>query len=264
LPVVLGLGLAGVETAVPAGAVPVPGGFTCTGDFSNLPDSAEAVPTGTYRSLTMPPGSVCFVAGDVVVNGPVTLGQASALGLVGGSLTVNGKVTVGDGASFGDSVGQPPVTVNGPLFIDPNGLVFLLGAGSISGGVHAWAPSGLTLFDFQIGGPVQILGGGGDSLSQDELGNSNYQSVYLGQNVISGPVTENGFAGAGDEFGSFVGFNQSGPMTLTNNTVGQMFVQSNVIDGPATCAGNNPLPQDLGSSSVTGPIMGSQGQQCFS
>jgi hypothetical protein len=243
------------------------GGFTCTGDFSNLPGSAEVVPTGTYASLTTPPGTACFVGGDVVVNGPVTLGQASGLGLVSGSLTVNGKVTVGDGASLGDAGGgQPPITVNGPLFIDPNGLVFVLGPGAISGGVHASAPSGVTLFDLQIGGPVQILGGGGDNPVQDELGNTNYQSVYLGQNVISGPVTENGYAGAGDDgTGSFVGFDHTaGPMTLINNTVASVLVQSNVIDGPATCSGNNPPPQDLGSSTVTGPIKGSQGQQCFS
>ena len=263
--VLLGLGLVGVGAAGPAGAV-APGGFTCAGDYSNLPGSAEAIPPGSYTSLTLPPGSVCYVAGDVVVNGPVTLRQASALGLVSGSLTVNGKVTVGAGASFGDFGGQPPITVYGPLFIDSNGLVYLLGPGSISGGVHASAPSGLTLFDLQIGGPVQILGGGGDSPSQDQLGNTQYQSVYLGGNVISGPVTENGFAGAGDEFGtgSFVGFNQSGPMTLTNNTGAPLLVQSNVINGPGTCSGNNPLPQDLGSSTVTGPIMGSQGGQCFS
>jgi hypothetical protein len=267
LPVVLGLGLAGVGAAAPAAAAPAPGGFTCTGDFSNLPNSAEMVPAGTYTSLTMPPATACFVGGDVVVNGPVTLGQASGLGLLSGSLTVNGKVTVGDGASLGDTGGgQPPISVNGPLFIDPNGLVFLLGPGTISGGVHASAPSGVTLFDLRIGGPVQILGGGGDNPVQDELGNTNYQSVYVGQNVISGPVTENGYAGAGDDGnGSFVGFDHtSGPMTLINNTVASILVQSNVINGPATCSGNNPLPQDLGSSTVTGPIKGSQGQQCFS
>ena len=267
LPVVLlGLGVAGTGAAAPAGAVPAPSGFTCTGDFSNLPSSAEMVPAGTYTSLTTPPGTACFIAGDVVVNGSVTLGQAAGLGLASGSLTVNGKVTVGGGASFGDIGGQPPITVNGPLFIDPNGFVFLLGPGAISGGVHASAPSGLTLFDLQIGGPVQILGGGGDNPVQDELGNSHYQSVYLGQNVISGPVTENGYAGAGDDgTGSFVGFDHTaGPMTLINNTVASILVQSNVVDGPATCSGNNPSPQDLGSSTVTGPIKGSQGQQCFS
>ena len=113
------------------------------------------------------------------------------------------------------------------------------------------------LFDLQIGGPVQILGGGGDNPVQDELGNTNYQSVYVGQNVISGPVTENGYAGAGDDGnGSFVGFDHtSGPMTLINNTVASILVQSNVINGPATCSGNNPLPQDLGSSTVTGPLV---------
>jgi hypothetical protein len=266
LPAALGLGLAGVGAAGPGAAGAVATGFTCTGDFSNIPSSAEIVPTGTYASLTTPPGTACIVGGDVVVNGPVTLGQASGLGLASGSLTVNGKVTVGDGASLGDVGVQPPVTVNGPLFIDPNGLVFLLGPGAISGGVHASAPSGLTLFDFQIGGPVQILGGGGDNPVQDELGNTNYQSVYLGQNEISGPVTENGYAGAGDDgTGSFVGFDHTaGPMTLINNTAASILVQSNVINGPATCSSNNPPPQDLGSSTVAGPIKGSQGQQCFS
>ena len=190
LPAVLGLGLAGVGAAAPAGAMPVPGGFTCTGNFSNYPNNAEVIPAGTYSSLTLPPGSACGIAGQVVVNGPVTLGRASGLGLVsGGSLRVNGPVTVGYDAAFGPLGVIAPINVNGPLFVGPNGFV-VLDSGGVSGPVLAAAPSGLELYSIHVGGSVQILGGGGQNPVEQEIGNPYYRFIDVEGDVIAGPVTD--------------------------------------------------------------------------
>jgi len=266
LPAVLGLGLAGVGAAGPAGAIPVPGGFTCTGNFSNYPVNAEVIPAGTYSSLTLPPGSACGIAGQVVVNGPVTLGRASGLGLVsGGSLTVNGPVTVGHDAAFGPLGVLAPINVNGPLLIGPDGFVGL-DSGGVSGPVLASAPSGLELYSIHVGGSVQILGGGGQNPVEELLyPTTPYRFTDLEGDVIAGPVTEIGYTGTGSSYGYGGAFiaNQTGPMTLIGNTVAPIAVEANVIHGPATCFGNNPPPQDFGSSTVTGPILGSQGHLCF-
>ena len=212
----------------------------------------------------MPPGSLCTISGAVTVNHPVTLGAGAGLGLVGGSLIVNGTVTVGPGAAFGDFGGASPITVHGSVFVQNNGDLGMAG-GTISGSLLATAPSALELYYNQVSGMVFIAGGGGTNPVLNALGETHYQFVDLENNVISGPVTEIGYAGPGSQygFGGAMGENQSGPMTLIHNSVAPIAVWSNVIHGPATCWGNTPVPENLGASTVSGPILGDQGAACF-
>jgi len=261
---VLGFGVTGVAESVPAGAaVPagaVSGGFTCTGTSG----SSQLIPAGVYASITMPPASSCFTVGAVTVTGPVTLQHASGLGVYSGSLTVDGSVNVGAEAAFGALANGIPITLNGALFVQSDGYAYL-STGSVNGPVLATAASGIYLSSLRVSGSVTVVGGGGDNPGEDALGNLDYRAVILQSDVISGPVTEIGYAGKGatNGFGSIVLGNQSGPMTFIGNTVAPIVLQSNVVHGPATCLGNNPLPVDGGSNSVAGPILGSQGTQCF-
>lgn len=258
-PLVLGFGLASAAMAAPAGAAP-PNIFTCTGTVAN----SELIPAGIYSSLTMPPGASCFTVGNVTVTQPVTLGGASGLGVYSGSLTIDGSVRVGDEAAFGALSNGIPITVNGPLFVQRQGYAYL-STGSIRGPVLATAASGIYLSSLHIGGPLTVIGGGGDNPGEDALGNLDYQAVILQSDVISGPVSEIGYAGKGatNGFGSIILGNQSGPMTFIDNTMAPIVLQSNVVSGPATCLGNSPQPVNGGSNSVAGPILGSQGSQCF-
>ena len=212
----------------------------------------------------MPQGSLCFISGPVTVNHPVTLGAGAGFGLVGGSLIVNGTVTVGPGAAFGDLNGVYPITVNGSVFIQSNGDMGMVG-GTIGGSVLATAPSALELYYNQVSGKVSIAGGGGTNPVLDAIGQTQYQFVDLENNMISGPLTETGYAGPGSQYGYAGVFfeNHTGPMTLSNNSGALIGVGDNVINGPATCSGNTPTPELFDASTVSGPIKGDQGAACF-
>jgi len=297
LPTVLGLGLVGIVGAAPAGAVPLAPTFTCTGAISNATSpptlNQESVPTGTYSSLVMPPGSFCVVAaGAVTVQDGIMLGRGSALLVVEGyppgyttpyfgSLTVQGPVTVGPDAFLGFSwdgttpFTVTPFTLNGPVTVEPNGLLGLL-ASSVRGPVWALNPSAVYLYGSTVTGGVNILGGGGRNDPEEAfIGGFDlspyYRFVDMEGNAISGPLSVIGYASPGtyDGFAMFLAGNTvTGPVTLIGNSVEPPGVYSigseaNTIHGPATCAWNSPTIVDFAPSAVSGPILGAQGHLCF-
>ena len=278
LSALMSLGLGGAVGVSAASAVP--SRFTCTGTVT--PFAPELIPPGTYALLSMPAGSLCYVAdasvggGAVTVNHGLTLGEASLLPLTGGSLTVNGPLTVGDNAWFGD-YSAPfgpsfPITVNGPLTVDSHGAAAVY-AGAIAGPVVARDASGLqidgtslTLPLLPISGPVSVIGGGGNNAVLDELGFFGQNYLDLELDNISGPLSITGYDGAV----VYLGGDHTGPMTFSDNTATPspywspplFFSHYMVINGPGTCADNTPNP--IGRfNTVNGPVRGDQGTACF-
>ena len=94
LSALMSLGFGGVVGVSAASAVP--SRFTCTGTVT--PFAPELIPPGTYALLSMPAGSLCYVAdasvggGAVTVNHGLTLGEASLLPLTGGRVVLDGTV----------------------------------------------------------------------------------------------------------------------------------------------------------------------------
>ena len=267
--------LVGVGSAV-ASASPgraAPSGYTCMGSSLKTPGFVTG---GTYASLTMPPGTFCFVVGTVTVTRPVTLGAGSALAVLAGSLNVAGPFTVGTGAVFDTLEGNTdPITINGPVRVGADG-VFVLGTetpysptfASIGGPVTATGASSVQIHNTVIGGPVKLMGGGADNpIVQAFTGTSPFNNFNdLEDNVITGGVTETGYDGI------WTGVLRdviNGPFTFTNNVetfTDEYDIGSNFIGGPATCANNTPIPNmgtSRGSPSIVeGPVRGNQAATC--
>jgi hypothetical protein len=260
--------MAGVATVAAAS----PTGFTCTGSLASF---GQLIPPGTYTSLSMPGGSVCFVApGSVTVNDGITLGEASAL-LVpdGGALTVNGPVTVGPGAVFSEFDSCSPIKVNGPVSVRDNAVLLICGS-TVAGPVEATNATQVRAYFSDISGPLGIQGGGGPNPVLDAFvafggppygPPDGYNFSEVNESVISGPVSAAGYSGLGVNFVGDV----MGPMTFINNTTTySSAIGSNRINGPATCSGNVPAPNlgghlAIGSPSiVSGPVRGDQAATC--
>jgi len=267
------VGVTAVAGAIPAGAAP--SSITCSG-------SPAVIPAGTYRSLIMPPGSLCLTEGTVVVTRGVTLGTASGLGAATGSLTIKGPLTVGADAAFADfnpaapTAAPAPITVLGPVTVQTNGWFNTYGP-TIAGPVWATNPSALQIFDTKIWGPVTINGGGGDNPVLDALGecygtsakpcqapNYAYNQNWLGSNQTFGPVRITNFDGP---WQGVIG-NVMGPMIFSdNNNSSGSAIGFNTIYGPARCSDNlpgapNTGPDVSGPSVVHGPTRGDQAATC--
>ncbi len=247
-------------------------GYTCTGSSLTTPG---VITTGTYSSLSMPPGTFCVVAGTVTVTKPVTVGDGSALMMGNGSLTVSGPFGVGTGAVFADFTNALPVTIGGPVHVGTEG-VFVLGVespytptfASIAGPVTATGASSVQIHNTTIGGPVRLMGGGADNpIVQAFTHTSPFNNFNdLEDDVIAGGVTETGYQGIwAGVLRDMIG----GPFTFTDNaeTVTDEYdIGSNLILGPATCANNTPAPNmgtSRGSPSIVeGPQRGDQAATC--
>ncbi len=267
--VLCSVGVTAVAGAIPAGAAPL--SFTCSG-------SPGVIPTGTYRSLIMPPGSLCLTEGTVVVTHGVTLGTGSGLGAETGSLTIEGPLTVGTDAAFADfnPAAPAPITVDGPVTVQNNGWFNTYGP-TIAGPVWATNPSALQIFDTRIWGPVTISGGGGDNPVLDFLGECYgtpaqpcqapdyaYNMNWLGANQIFGPVRITNFDGP---WQGIIG-NVMGPMVFSgNNNMSGSAIGFNTIYGLAWCSNNLPGAPNTGHdvsgpSVVHGPTWGNQAATC--
>lgn len=295
LPAAMSIWLVGVGTAT-AGAVAPSATYTCSGTISNAttPPTVDPalVPSGTYSSLVMRPGSFCVVGGAVTVQRGITLGRGSVLlaaegtvpgfpGNYSGALTVQGPVTVGPDAQFvfyWDGTTSLPAalaTINGPVTVESNGFLGLLQS-SVRGPVEALNPSAVDLYGSSISGGVSIVGGGGPNDPEGAfisvgLASPYYRYVDVEGNQIGGPFTVIGYAAPGSYYGYAMALLENtvaGPVTLIGNSVlapGTYSIGSaaNVISGPATCMWNSPIVQDLAPSTVGGPILGAQGHLCF-
>ncbi len=270
-----GLVLGGVGVTAVAGAIPAaaaPSSITCSGSPYGV------IPAGTYRSLIMPPATLCLTEGTVVVTRGVTLGTASGLAPDTGSLTIKGPLTVGTDAAFADfnPAAPAPITVDGPVTVQTNGWIGTHGP-TIAGPVWATNPSGVQIFDTRIWGPVTINGGGGDNPVLDALGecygtsakpcqapNYAYNQDWLGSNQIFGPVRITNFDGP---WQGIIG-NVMGPMIFSdNNNISGSAIGFNTIYGPAICSDNlpgapNTGPDVSGPSVVHGPTLGNQRRTC--
>ena len=260
---------------VVAGASPAKAstsGYTCTGSSLTTPGF---IASGTYSSLSMPPGTFCLVVGTVTVSAPVTVGAGSALLMEEGSLSLSGPFAVGPGAVFADFSNALPVNFGGPVHVGTDGE-FVLGVetpygptfASIGGPVTATGASSVQIHNTVIAGPVKLIGGGADNpivqVFTDTSPFNNFND--LEDNVIGGGVTETGYHGI------WTGVLRdviNGPLTFTNNSetpVDEYDIGSNFIAGPATCANNTPAPNtghSKGSPSIVeGPVTGNQAATC--
>lgn len=265
---------------VVAGASPakaVPSGYTCTGTFT----APGFITSGTYSSLSMPSGSFCEVVGTVTVSKPVTVGAGAALLMGAGSLGLSGPFTVGPGAVFADFSNALPVTIGGPVHVGTDGE-FVLGVetpggptfASIGGPVGATGASSVQIHNTVIGGPVSLKGGGADNpIIQAFTGTTPFNNFNdLEDNQIAGGVTETGYDGI---WAGILRDVIDGPLTFTNNTevaayaptpVDEYDIGADLIQGPATCANNDPAPNmghSAGSPSIVeGPVKGNQAATC--
>ena len=119
-----------------------------------------------------------------------------------------------------------------------------------------------------VTGPVRLVGGGADNpIVQAFTGTSPYNNFNdLEDNVIGGGETETGYNGT---WSGVLRNVINGPVTFTNNSEtlpDEYDIGSNFIAGPATCAGNTPVPNTGASrgylSIVDGPVRGDQAATC--
>ena len=262
-----------VSGATPSFAGPPPA-YTCSGTLS----SPEIIPAGTYKSLLMPPASLCkILGGSVVVNSPLALGDGAGLGVFSGFLTINGGLTVGANALFGAGVGHnpnsTPLTINGPVHVR-SGAALIVGEESpyqpvfahLNGPVDATNASSVQIHNTAVSGPVAINAGGGDNaLLEAFQGFGPFND--LEDNTLGGPVSETGYHG---EWAGVLRNVIGGPLTFSKNSeapnIDEYDIGSNAINGPATCDDNVPAP-NLGKSPgylsiVNGPIRGDQSNTC--
>ncbi len=163
----------GSTSAAPAFAAPTQS-FTCAGTAAK----PGMIPAGTYRSLTMPPATVCLMGGSGAVDvlSPVSLGTGSGLVLAGGSFTVGGSLMVGPRAAFAALSNSTPVDIRGPVLVQNDGA-FALGTetpngprfASIRGPVTGVNVSTVQIHNTSVFGPVTLVGGGTDNALVDAL-----------------------------------------------------------------------------------------------
>jgi hypothetical protein len=258
--------------AAPTAAAPPPG-YTCTNTLA----SPGAIPAGTYAHLTMPSGSACEIdgPGSVTVLRPVSLGSGSALVVNGGSLTVRGGMTVGRKAAFGADFAAEtaPVEIDGPVTVFSGGA-FFLGTevpygpvfAKIGGPVFGFDASAVVVQNVRIGGPVTVLGGGGDNAIVDALGGPGSNYTDFEDDQIHGSLTEIGYGGI---WAGVIRSKIWGSFTFAHNVeavTDEYDIGSDVIFGSAYCDDNNPAP-NLGVSSgapsiVHGRTRGDQASTC--
>lgn len=296
VPVMMVVSFAGAGSAAAAQATPAPA-FTCTGTISNATTpptiDPEVVPPGTYRSLAMPAGSLCYVFGEVTVRHGINLGRASALIVVDGSvpgvggpfagaLTVQGPTSVGYDAVLtyywdGTPLTVTPETMDGPVTVAARGLLGLL-QGRVDGPVWAASPSAIHIVNMTVAGGITILGGG-QTNDPDEafirvgLGYPD-QFVNIQGSTVIGAVSVIRFNGSGvtiADANTLIGpltfsYNQGGP-GMTGSFPFAYIIGAETIFGSATCEGNHPAPNTgtdyATKATIFGPVLGNQASTCI-
>jgi hypothetical protein len=125
---------------------------------------------------------------------------------------------------------------------------------SIGGPVRGTDVSTVQIHNAAIGGPVNLQGGGGRNAILDDLGVGGYNFNDLEDNVISGPVTINRYAGI---WAGVIRNHIAGGLTFTNNrNMDEFDIGSNVIAGNANCSHNNPAVNTGGSPGAPNNVAG--------
>jgi hypothetical protein len=274
----VGIGAA-VTGAAPPPPPPPPAPFTCTGTLS----APGTIPSGTYSSLTMPPGSICLMPGPkpVTILSGVTLqaGSGLATGVTRNAADVKivGDVTLDSGSLFIADLKteKHPVNILGQVTVG-SGALFYLGNekpgkapfATIQGSVTAQDPSAVVIQNTAIGGPASVLGGGAVNAVVEALSHNAPETNYTDfeDDQINGGVTEVDYGGV---WAGVIRTIMSGSLTFANNTeatIDEYDIGSDIISGSAYCAQNNP-PPNMGSSSgspsiVDGTTFGDQAATC--
>jgi hypothetical protein len=214
----LALGLVG-SAAVAA----PPGTYTCSG---GSPASPSMIPGGTYSALVVT--GVCTFAGDVKINGNVTVADGAVLNdHAGAPFTerINGNVTVGSGAVLG----------LGSYSTVPNDT-------KVNGNIVANQPKSLYLSGITVNGNVTSTGGG--------TGTSEFRNFPTKDNTIRGNLTMQGWQGG------WIG-------VIRNHVNGNVVVSDNasivvcVVEGPfGSCLQSAPGLDDDSTEVMTNVING--------
>jgi hypothetical protein len=275
---VIGLGAAPTDAKTPP-PPPPPTPYTCTGTLA----APEAVPSGTYTSLTMPAGSICLIPGPkpVTVLSGVTLQTGSGLA-TGVTADAADLKIVGDVVLQSDSLfvadlknEKHPVNILGQVTVG-SGALFYLGNekpgkppfASIQGSVVAQDPSAVVIQNTTIGGPVSVLGGGATNAIIEALSHDAPETNYTDfeDDQINGGITEVDYGGV---WAGVIRTIMNGSLTFANNsetTIDEYDIGSDIISGSAYCAQNNPPPNmghSAGSPSIVdGITFGDQAATC--
>jgi hypothetical protein len=278
---VMGVTMVGLGGGVASATVsPQPPSFTCKGSLT----APSTVPSGTYSSLIMPPGSICLIPGPapVTVLSPVTLHRSSGLatGIAKGlsaNLKIVGSLTLDPKAAFVAALTNEknPVNIVGRVTVK-SGALFYLGMekpqappfASILGPVVAQDPSAVVIQNTTIGGPVSVSGGGAVNKIVEVLSHGAPQTNYTDfeDDQIKGGVTEVGYGGV---WGGVIRTIMRGSLVFAFNKqvkIDEYDIGSNIIFGSAYCEGNRPAPNmghSPGSPSIVhGPTFGNQAKTC--
>ena len=278
---IMGVAVVGLGGGVASATVsPSPPSFTCKGSLTK----PGTVPSGTYSSLVMPPGSICLIPGPapVTVLSAVRLQRGSGLatGIAKGlsaDLKIVGSLTLDRNAAFVAALNNEknPVNILGRLTVK-SGALFYLGTevphappfASILGAVVAQEPSAVVIQNTTIGGPVSVSGGGAVNKIVEVLSHGAPQTNYTDfeDDQIKGGVTEVGYGGV---FGGVIRTIMKGSLVFAFNKqvkIDEYDIGSNIIFGSAYCQGNRPAPNkghSKGSPSIVhGPTFGNQAKTC--
>ncbi len=270
----LGGGVAGATASAP------PPSFTCKGSLA----APGTVPSGTYSSLVMPPGSICLMPGPapVTVLSSVTLQRGSGLvtGIARGlsaNVKIVGSLTLAPDAAFVAALKNEknPVNIQGRVTVK-SGALFYLGDerpgeppfASIQGAVVAQDPSAVVIQNTTIGGPASVTGGGAVNKIVEALSHNAPQTNYTDfeDDQIKGGITEVGYGGV---WGGVIRTIMKGSMVFAFNSevkIDEYDIGSNIISGSAYCNGNKPAP-NMGKSPgapsiVHGRTFGNQAKTC--
>jgi hypothetical protein len=165
-----------------------------------------------------------------------------------GSVAVDGPVTVGEQGAFADRQNSSPLHIDGPVVVG-NDAVFVAGTETpggpivnrIGGPIFGIQVSSVQIHNASIDGPVVLAGGGAVNPIAGPGANFN----DLEDNHIDGSVVVTGYHGI---WAGVIRNRIDGNLWFTNNANQDEFdIGSNIVDGNAICAANNP-PVNTGGS----------------
>lgn len=225
--------------AFPATGNAAPVVSTCTGPIG----------PAHFDRLSVPPGAQCAVVGPVSIDGSLSIGKGGVVFVAPtGSLRVDGRATVAEQGVFADLQNSSPVHIDGPVFVGKD-AVFAAGTETpggpivnrIGGPVIGIQASAVQIHNASIDGPVVLTGGGVVNPVAGPGANFN----DLEDNHIDGSVIVTGYRGI---WAGIIRNRIDGNLRFTNNANQDEFdIGSNIVDGSAICAGNNP-PVNTGGS----------------
>ena len=235
------------------------GSFTCTGNVS----APQAIPPGTYSSLSVPSGTACIVIvpGTVTVTGSATIsGTLVAIGSTA-TLIVDKNFNVNTGGIV--VLGCGPTSDIKCFFDDPTASSHDV----INGNVTASGALFMVFHNDTIGGNITQSGGGG-GVSCANIGvlpsfglvsppYSTYEDSTVGGNVSISGVTTCWAGFIRDTVGKNANLN-----TITTGLCdGNEFV-TNTIAGNMNCSGNSPAPHIGDSMGLPNVIGKNANGQC--